>query len=67
MEMPSAPASWRHRGCHVDLAADSTHHTLFRVTHASGVSLGEAANLAEARQLIDRELPLLRQRLAATA
>jgi hypothetical protein len=67
MKIQSAPASWCHRGCHVDLDADSPHRHLFRVTHSSGVPLGEAANLEEARQLIDRELPLLRQRLAATA
>ncbi|MFQ6537128.1 MULTISPECIES: hypothetical protein [Aphanothece] len=67
MDHPTALASWRHRGCSVDLCADAGRVAPFRITHPSGLSLGEVANLREARDLIDEELPLLRQRLAASA
>jgi hypothetical protein len=67
MDHPPALASWRHRGCHVDLYAHPGSVAPFQITHPSGLHLGEAANLREARELIDEALPLLRQRLAASA
>lgn len=67
MDRAPALASWSHRGCSVELAAEPSAVPLFRITHGSGVPLGQVSNLEEARELIDRELPLLRQRLAASA
>jgi hypothetical protein len=39
----------------------------YRVQHQSGAPLGQVASLAEARQLIDEQIVLIRQRLAAVA
>jgi hypothetical protein len=38
---------------------------LYELCHASGLPMGEANSLDEARQRIDEEIVLLRQRLAA--
>lgn len=69
-DAPKSKASlrgeWRHRGCIVcwDMARP---HRLgpFAVRHASGVPMGQASSLNEARQLIDERVLLVRQRLAA--
>ncbi|MEY4354473.1 MAG: hypothetical protein RLZZ609_2714 [Cyanobacteriota bacterium] len=64
----SLRGEWRHRGCIVcwDMARP---HRLgpFAVRHASGVPMGQASSLNEARQLIDERVMLVRQRLAAIA
>lgn len=59
---PGAPCrgEWRHRGCIV-----RWHMGLYELCHASGLPMGEANSLDEARQRIDEEIVLLRQRLAA--
>jgi hypothetical protein len=38
----------------------------FAVRHASGLPMGQASSLREARQLIDEGIVLVRQRLVAT-
>lgn len=65
---PPSYGEWRHRGCIVGL--DMGREDLLRpyaVRHASGLPMGRASSLREARQLIDRELVLVRQRLAAAS
>jgi hypothetical protein len=37
----------------------------FRITHPSGLCLGEVSSLGEARGLIDDQITLVRQRLVA--
>lgn len=61
----AAQACWSHRGCDVRLSARPGQPCRYQITHASGLSLGEASSLAEARHCIDAQLTLLRQRLAA--
>ncbi len=39
----------------------------YRVRHHSGTPLGQVGSLEEARQLIDEQILLIRQRLAAAA
>jgi hypothetical protein len=39
----------------------------YRIHHCSGVPMGTAASLEEARSLIDERIQLLRQRLVASA
>jgi hypothetical protein len=39
----------------------------YLIRHRSGVLLGSVPSLEEARHLIDEQIPLLRQRLAACA
>jgi hypothetical protein len=59
---------WRHRGCIVGLIPGKGHGwRVYAVRHASGLPMGEANSLREARQLIDEEIALVRQRLAATS
>jgi hypothetical protein len=59
---------WRHRGCIVGLdAGRSTGWRVYAIRHASGLPMGRAGSLREARQLIDEEILLVRQRLAASA
>jgi hypothetical protein len=68
---PSLPGAtlrgeWRHRGCIVGLEAGrGSGWRVYAVRHASGLPMGRAASLGEARQLIDQEILLVRQRLAA--
>lgn len=58
---------WRHRGCIVGLDPTKTNGLrIYAVRHASGLPMGEAGSLREARQLIDEAIVLVRQRLAAT-
>jgi hypothetical protein len=59
---------WRHRGCIVGLDAGRNNGwRVYAVRHASGLPMGRASSLREARQLIDEEILLVRQRLAASA
>lgn len=63
---PLLLGEWRHRGCIVGLDADSLHRPdSYAVRHASGLPMGRVSSLREARQLIDEEILLVRQRLAA--
>ncbi len=59
------PAAWRHRGCRVALETSSGSGCRFRITHPSGLCLGEVSSLGEARGLIDDQITLVRQRLVA--
>jgi hypothetical protein len=67
--MPDQPAvaEWIHRGCLVRLRADAPADERYAIRHGSGMPMGTAANLTEARILIDAAIPLLRQRLACPA
>ena len=57
---------WRHRGCIVRLEQGGTQRRRpYVVRHASGLPMGRATSLLEARQLIDERILLVRQRLAA--
>lgn len=59
---------WRHRGCIVGLDPGRANGLrIYAVRHASGLPMGEATSLREARQLIDEEIVLVRQRLAASS
>lgn len=59
---------WRHRGCIVGLhPGQSQGWRVYAVRHASGLPMGQANSLREARQLIDEEIVLVRQRLAAAS
>ncbi len=60
-------AEWRHRGCTVRLIRRCLASEAYRVQHSSGVPMGSAASLDEARALIDEHIQLVRQRLAASA
>lgn len=62
----SLRGEWHHRGCIVcwDLAPADRPRP-FAVRHASGLPMGQAKSLREARQLIDERVLLVRQRLAA--
>jgi hypothetical protein len=62
----SAPC-WLHRGCSVSLVGHPNQRDAYLIRHRSGVLLGSAPNLDAARCLIDEQIPLLRQRLAASA
>ncbi len=63
----SAMAEWRHRGCSVRLIRPCAAAEAYRIHHCSGVPMGTAASLEEARSLIDERIQLLRQRLVASA
>lgn len=63
----SAMAEWRHRGCSVRLIRRCAAAEAYRIHHCSGVTMGTAASLEEARSLIDERIQLLRQRLVASA
>lgn len=59
---------WRHRGCVVGwVPGRCLGSRTYAVRHASGLPMGRAGSLEEARQLIDEEVLLVRQRLAAAA
>lgn len=62
-----AMAEWRHRGCSVRLIRRCAAAEAYRIHHCSGVPMGMAASLEEARSLIDERIQLLRQRLVASA
>jgi hypothetical protein len=58
---------WRHRGCIVQLSLGRSHRQRpYAVRHSSGLPMGRARNLSEARQLIDERILLVRQRLVAS-
>jgi hypothetical protein len=58
---------WRHRGCIVRLELGRTHRLRpYAIRHASGLPMGRASSLREARELIDERILLVRQRLAAS-
>jgi hypothetical protein len=63
----SAMAEWHHRGCSVRLIRRCAAAEAYRIHHCSGVPMGTAASLEEARSLIDERIQLLRQRLVASA
>lgn len=63
----SAVAEWRHRGCRVRLISRCPAAEAYRIHHCSGMPMGTAGTLQEARILIDERIQLLRQRLAASA
>ena len=67
MSQPLAPPCWSHRGCSIQLLGHPGEGGAFRVRHASGAALGQVRSLPEARQLIDDQILLLRQRLVAAA
>ncbi|MEN9766198.1 MAG: hypothetical protein RLZZ32_158 [Cyanobacteriota bacterium] len=67
MPTPRSAPCWLHRGCSVSLVGRPNHRDAYLIRHRSGVVLGTAANLDAARLLIDQEISLLRQRLAACA
>lgn len=71
-DAPASPdrpalAEWRHRGCSVRLIRRCAAAEAYRIHHCSGVPMGTAASLEEARSLIDEHIQLLRQRLVAAA
>jgi len=51
----------------VSLVGHPNQRDAYLIRHRSGVLLGSAPNLDAARCLIDEQIPLLRQRLAASA
>ena len=61
------PPCWSHRGCRIELLTTAGQGAVYRVRHQSGAPLGQVGSLAEARQLIDEQIVLIRQRLAAVA
>lgn len=65
-DLQQIPA-WIHRGCRIALKAHPQQPHCFEIRHSSGLFLGTTASLDHARELIDQELPLLRQRLVAAA
>lgn len=67
MSHSPAIAEWRHRGCRVRLISRCAAAEAYRIQHCSGMPMGSAASLGEARTLIDERIQLLRQRLAASA
>jgi hypothetical protein len=58
---------WLHRGCRIELIGYPRCDGAYLIQHSSGTILGRAASLQGARQLIDDQIQLLRQRLAAAA
>ena len=59
---------WLHRGCIVRLDLGRAHRLRpYAVRHSSGLPMGRAGSLREARQLIDDRVVLVRQRLVASA
>lgn len=62
-----APPRWNHRGCMIELLGLPGEGDAYRVRHASGAPLGAVRTLQEARQLIDEQIILLRQRLVSAA
>ncbi|MCP9774520.1 hypothetical protein KBY58_09155 [Cyanobium sp. HWJ4-Hawea] len=67
MPEPSCLAEWTHHDCQVGFRASAPPHLRYVIRHRSGYPMGCAANLDEARELIDDQILLMRQRLAASA
>lgn len=67
MPAPAPTPCWLHRGCRIQLIGYPRCEGAYLIQHCSGAVLGRSASLAAARQLIDEQIPLLRQRLAAAA
>lgn len=63
----SSPPCWLHRGCRIQLIGYPRCDGAYLIQHSSGAVVGRAASLGGARQLIDEQIQLLRQRLAASA
>ena len=61
------PPCWLHRGCRIQLIGYPRCEGAYLIQHSSGAVLGRTASLTAARLLIDEQIPLLRQRLAAAA
>jgi hypothetical protein len=62
-----SPPQWTHRGCQVQLVGGLHQDDAFLIHHCSGEWMGTAASLEAARQLIDDQIVLVRQRLVASA
>ena len=58
---------WLHRGCRIQLVGYPRCEGAYLIEHSSGAVLGRASSLSAARVLIDDQIQLLRQRLAAAA
>lgn len=67
MPAVSPPPCWLHRGCRIQLIGHPRCDGAYLIQHNSGAVIGRAASLNGARQLIDEQIHLLRQRLAASA
>ena len=67
MAHSSPTPCWIHRGCRIQLIGYPRCEGAYLVQHSSGVLLGRCSSLAAARLLIDDQILLLRQRLAAAA
>lgn len=67
MSAPAPTPCWLHRGCRIQLIGYPRCDGAYLIQHCSGVVLGRTASLTAARLLIDEQIPLLRQRLAAAA
>jgi hypothetical protein len=67
MPAPAPTPCWLHRGCRIQLIGYPRCEGAYLIQHCSGAVLGRTASLMAARLLIDEQIPLLRQRLAAAA
>lgn len=67
MNQLTPPPCWLHRGCRIKLIGYPRCEGAYLIEHNSGAVLGRSASLSAARLLIDEQIPLLRQRLAAAA
>ena len=67
MSLPASPPCWCHRGCRIQLEGRPLVAGAYLVRHSSGAVLGRVDSLPAARELIDGQIQLLRQRLAALA
>jgi hypothetical protein len=67
MSATAPPPCWLHRGCRIQLIGYPRCEGAYLIQHSSGAVLGRTASLTAARLLIDEQISLLRQRLAAAA
>jgi len=67
MSATAPPPCWLHRGCRIQLVGYPRCEGSYLIEHSSGAELGRASSLSAARVLIDDQIQLLRQRLAAAA
>ena len=67
MSATAPPPCWLHRGCRIQLVGYPRCEGAYLIEHSSGAVLGRASSLSDARLLIDEQIQLLRQRLAAAA
>lgn len=67
MSASAPPPCWLHRGCRIQLIGYPRCDGAYLIQHSSGAVLGRTASLSAARLLIDEQIALLRQRLAAAA